>query len=178
MLAYQVDNLFIAMDRGDTMINYPPAVDENEMYHEVDVENNLVGVQLGCNLDYNSSKCFSLDIGSKFGLYGNHINHYQRIFNSNGPAYVLPTMPQDYTVRSSKDDVAFLGELRAGVGYKVGKHVRLTGGYRVVAASGIATTTDQLRYGRELGALWKVADVDNDHDLVLHGAYAGMDFAW
>ena len=72
----------------------------------------------------------------------------------------------------------WLSRLRAGVGYKIRPNVRLALGYRAVAASGVAIAADQLRDGREMQALWKVADVDTDGSLLLHGAYGGIDFAW
>ncbi len=84
----------------------------------------------------------------------------------------------DFTVQSEEDDVAFLGELRVGFGYEVGCHVRFTGGYRAVAASGVATALGQLDHGRTLGRLASVADIDTDDSLVLHGAYVGTEFAW
>jgi hypothetical protein len=171
------DNLFIAMDNADYVIGYPGMPTVNEVFHQVEVDNSLVGLQLAMNGDYFLTKCFSLDFGTKFGLFGNHATHYQRIFNNNGAAYVLPTMPTDFTVRTTEDDVAFLGEIRAGVGYKVSKHVRLTGGYRAVAATGIASAVDQLEQERDMSALWHVRDIKRS-DLLLHGAYAGLDFAW
>jgi hypothetical protein len=112
------------------------------------------------------------------GFYANHITNYQRIFNTTGPAYVNPGAARDYTVNSSRDDIAFLGELRAGVGYKLGCHWRLTGGYRAVAASNVALPLDQLPVGRTLGSLDYAHKINHDASLILHGAYAGLEFAW
>ena len=165
-------NIFMDRDdRDDYSTDY-------EIFHDIDMENNLVGVQLGTDINYCLTKCLHLDFGSKFGIYGNHATQYQRIFSPNAPAYVLPGTPQDFTVRSEEDEVAFLGELRVGFGYRIGCHCRFTGGYRAVAASGVATALGQIRHGRTLGRLAKVADIETDDSLVLHGAYVGTEFAW
>ncbi len=164
----------IFMDRDDNVWNST----DYEVFHDIDVENNLYGFQLGTDINYCLTKCLHLDFGSKFGIYGNHATQTQQIYTPQGPAYVLPGTPEDFYVRSSEDEVAFLGELRAGVGFKVGCHFRFTGGYRAVAVSGVATALGQLDQGRTLGSLAKVADINSNETLVLHGAYAGTEFAW
>ena len=149
-----------------------------EVYHDYDAENNLVGIQLGVDLSYCLTRRLNLDFGSKFGLFGNHASSRQRIHTPDGLAYVLPANPTDFDIHSSEDNVAFLGELRVGLGCRVGRHLRFTGGYRAIAAAGVATALGQKDFGRELGALGKVADVDSDDSIVLHGAYVGSEFAW
>jgi hypothetical protein len=168
------ESLSIFMDRDDRQ-SYST---EYEMFHDIDIENNLYGFQLGTDINYSLTNCFHLDFGSKFGIYGNHATHEQKICNGRTPSYVLPGTPEDFAVSSQEDDVAFLGELRAGFGYRIGCHFRFTGGYRAVAATGIATALGQLNHGRTLGNLAYVANINNDNTLVLHGAYVGTEFAW
>ena len=74
--------------------------------------------------------------------------------------------------------MAFLGELRAGVGLKLGCNWRVTGGYRVVGANCVALPENQLAYGRVTRRLDHLKSIDNNDSLVLHGAYAGLEFAW
>ena len=167
---------FLAIDAFDGVIDYNSP--NTEFFHDVEMENKLVGFQLGLNLDWCLTKWFLIDAGTKFGVYGNRMNQYQRIYNLNGPAYVDVANPQDFTIDNSKDDVAFLGEIRAGVGVRVCKNARLTGGYRAVALSGVALPIDQLHSGRTGGDLTHVGYIDNDNSLILHGAYAGAEFAW
>jgi hypothetical protein len=168
------EGLNIFMDRDDNAWDST----DYEVHHDIDVENNLYGFQLGTDINYCLTKCLHLDFGSKFGIYGNHATQTQNIYTPQGVAYVLPGAPEDFYVRSAEDEVAFLGELRAGVGFKVGCHFRFTGGYRAVAATGVATSLGQLDHGRTLGRLAKVADINSNETLVLHGAYAGTEFAW
>ena len=77
-----------------------------------------------------------------------------------------------------EDDIAYLGELRAGVGYKLSCRFRVVGGYRVVAASGVALPLDQIAYGRQFASPTVFDNINNNGQLVLHGAYAGLEFAW
>ncbi len=168
----------LAVDNGDGYIDYSYTGGDNEFFHQVETENNLVGVQLGLNLDYFVTNCFQFDFGTKFGFYNNRVENYQRIFNQYGNAYVDPTTPQFIGIRNSNDDIAFLGEIRAGLGYRMGCHWRLTGGYRAVAASNVADPLNQLAYGRTMGSIPNLSHIDNSSSLILHGAYFGADFAW
>ncbi len=168
------EDISIFMDRDDNLVGST----DFEINHDIDIENNLYGFQLGTDMNYGFTNCLHLEVGSKFGVYWNHATQDQLIYNLQGPAFVLPGTPQDFTVSSQEDDVAFLGELRVGFAYKVGSHFRFTSGYRAVAASGVATALGQLRQGRTLGSLASVADIDTDESLVLHGAYVGTEFAW
>ena len=169
--------MLLGFDSLDTTYGYTDP--DTEFFHDIEVENNLLGPQLGLNLDYYLSRCLHLDIGTRFGIYANHVSHYQRAYNATGDAYIpLAAGDVPFNVQSSEDEIAFLGELRAGIGYKIGCHARLALGYRAVSAAGVAIAADQIRDGRESQAVWKIADVDSDGSLLLHGAYGGIDFAW
>lgn len=168
-------HLFYA-ENGDGVIDYNSP--NNEFSHEVRVQNQLAGFQTGLNLDYFITRCFNLETGSRFGVYNNNVDSYQRAVNLLGPAYTDPNAPNDFVFDDSSSDVAFIGELRSGIGYKIGCHWRLTGGYRLFAASGIARSIDQLPHGRISGDQARVGIIDRDGTLILHGAYAGCEFAW
>lgn len=151
----------------------------NEFQHGIRVENDLVGAQLGLNLNYALTDCLSFDAGTKFGLFGNHIGHRQFIQNGNDYAYVQGGgVEENIDITEDKEDVAFLGELRMGAAYKIGCHWRLSGGYRVLALSGVGLATNQLPYARSYTDLRKVGDIDRNGSLILHGAYAGVEFCW
>jgi hypothetical protein len=150
----------------------------NEFGHEANVTNHLAGFQTGLNLDYFITRCFNIETGSRFGVYGNNVDVYQRAYNLLGPAYTNPNAPNDFVFNDSSSDVAFIGEMRSGIGYKIGCHWRLTGGYRLLAASGVARSIDQIPHGRISGDQNRVGIIDRDGTLILHGAYAGCEFAW
>lgn len=153
---------------------------DNEFQHSVRVENDLVGAQLGLNLNYCLTDCLSLDGGTKFGLFGNHVGHRQFILNGTDYAYIAGAggVEENIDITEDDEDVAFLGEFRLGAAYKIGCHWRLSGGYRVLALSGVGLATDQLPYARSYTDLRKVGDIDRSGSLILHGAYAGVEFCW
>lgn len=171
------ENLFFSADVDDTTFDYLPT-NYGEFFHDVEVNNDLVGVQLGCNMEYNFTCCTSFIAGTKFGLYGNHMDVYQRIYNNSGHAYIDPLTPQNYTINVDDTDVAFLGEVRLGLARQVGCHWRLSGGYRAVAVSGVASAPHQMPVGRMLPALLDNPVVYRDGDLILHGGYGGVEYAW
>ena len=85
-----------------------------EFTHQVDVKNYLAGFQLGLNANYCLTQCLHFQAGSAFGLYNNRADVYQDIYNDNGHAYTNASNPNWVGSRNANNDVAFLGELRAG----------------------------------------------------------------
>ena len=149
-----------------------------DVFYDIDVENNLIGFQLGGNVNYNLTCRWSLFTGTKLGIYNNHISHQSAIYGPSGVA-----MPNSggfagtpYDIQSSKDDIAFLGEFNVGVGYQFSQHWRATVGYRVMGATGIALAPAQIP--ANFAYLPGVAQVDSDGSLILHGAFAGLEFCW
>lgn len=152
---------------------FPPN-DINHFLHDIDVDNDLVGFQLGCSMNCLVGCKWSLFADTNFGIYGNDIDVYQRVYN-NGPGSVtFASTGADAVVRSSKQDVAFLGEARLGVGYQVSCHCRATLAWRVLGATGVALATDQIP-----DAGWTnpnaVGYIHSNGSLVLHGLQAGVE---
>ncbi|MEM7560184.1 MAG: hypothetical protein AAF394_13780, partial [Planctomycetota bacterium] len=78
---------------------------------------------------------------------------------------------QDYLIDETKDSVAFLSEIGTGFGYRITCRCTATMGYRAVIASGVATSTDNVRstfdhYG-------DARDYNNYGTLILHGLNFG-----
>ncbi len=150
-----------------------------EFYHDIDVDNDLVGVQMALNTDYYLSKRLHLEAGTKFGFYANHFSVQQSVYDDTGFGYTdIGGTQYETNVNVDDEDIAFLGELRLGLGYRIGCHWRLTGGYRALAASGIATATNQIPFGNSWTDRAGYQDVNRNGDLILHGAYGGLEFAW
>ncbi len=166
----------LTYDNFDNVID--GANPDTEFDHYVGMDNNLLGGQLGLNLDYYVTRSVQLEVGTKFGLLGNRMTQNQQVFNDFGYGYVIPGAPEELNIRSDKTDVAFLGEFRAGLAYKVNCNWRITGGYRAIALSGVALATNQLPFGRSFTNLTSISDIDRNGDLILHGAYGGIEFAW
>ncbi|GIW96149.1 MAG: hypothetical protein KatS3mg110_4190 [Pirellulaceae bacterium] len=167
------EGLQFASDRVDEEFTGDP----EEMAYTIDVVNHLVGAQIGGRVTYQPASWFNLFADAKLGLFGNHIRHRSSIGGSNGFAVVNnPGGPFDgevIDIRSSKDDVAILGELALGGNYQLTRAISLTGGYRAVALTGVALSTNQI----PLDNIWtvdSVRNVDSNGSLILHGAFAGV----
>jgi hypothetical protein len=151
----------------------------NEAYYDIDVDNDMVGFQLGARGDYYLTPSLRLYAAPKFGIYGNHMRQHSRIYNANGTAVVGPGNPlagQEFDIRSSKTVTSFLGELDAGLNYQITPHWSAALGYRVVVVSNVALATDQIP--DNFGDLPGVADIDYNATLIVHGAYARVQFSW
>lgn len=165
-----------ASSDGSPVFGVDPA---NEAYYDIDVENHLVGVQLGANAAYSVGPRFRFRGTPKIGVYNNHVAQMQRIYNSQGVATVgagNPLAGQAYDVHTSKDDVSFLAELDLGVDYRATCHWSFNAGYRAVAMTGVALATHQIP--RNFADIPGAQDIDNDQSLILHGAYLGATYAW
>ncbi len=150
----------------------------DELHYGVDVDNELYGFQLGADTEFFLTRRVSLRTTTKFGVYNNHMEQEQRVGGAQGSAWVNdPISPNNglaYNVSSDDDDIAFLGELDAGANFYLTNNLRLTGGYRVVGATGIARAKDQIPYNFDdiVGA----RDINSDGTMILHGAYGGVEF--
>jgi len=145
----------------------------NELYHDIQVENHLVGVQLGSSMNYCIASRWNLFADTTFGLYNNHVNHYQRIYNPLGNVVQFTQELRTASARSDKNDVAFLGEVRLGGSYDVSCHWRAVLAYRAVAISGLALSTEQLR--PEYSNWADMARVDSNSSIIIHGIQIGAE---
>lgn len=148
----------------------------NELDYTIDVDNNLIGAQIGGRMDYYFWRCFSVNVGSKLGIYGNHISHRQYIQGGNGFAY--NGAGENYDINSSRNQVAFVGELFAGLSYDINQCWRLTGGYRALTACGVATSVGNIPRDRDFASLTRSGEIQADDSLLLHGAYFGLEYNW
>jgi len=148
----------------------------NDVYYDIDLENHLVGVQLGLRGDYQVWERWSMFGETKFGLYGNYIEHDTWIGGTSGTAVVNtgPDNGSNYDVTSTKNDVAFVGELRLGTSYHFMPRLLGTIGYRAVAITGVARAPSQIP--REFQYIDTVADVNSAGSMILHGAFAGLEY--
>ena len=167
------DRLEYATDLTDGVLN----TDNDEMLYSIDVKNYLTGVQLGGRADYLLWRRCSVYADVKLGLYGNHISHRSLIGNGNGSAVVGPAATANagrrFDIRSTKNDVALLGELRVGLDYQFTSTWRLTGGYRAVGLSGVALPTAQMP--RNFADIDGVGQIDSTGSLIVHGFLAGLE---
>ena len=167
------DNLTYGASVLDTMVSRAA----DDIYYDVNTSNDLLGYQFGSRLDYCLGSRVNLYANAKAGIYGNRSSLHTRISTVDQTAMVndprVPANPYSgsYMFDASKTDVAFLGELGAGVGYRVTSKWTATTGYRVVFASGVATSVDNLQ--SNFANVAQVQDFYNDGSLILHGLNIG-----
>jgi hypothetical protein len=136
----------------------------NEAYYDIDVENNLFGLQIGGRADVMLTDCLSLYAAPRFGVFANYMEHDSRIYSGTGVSAM--------NVSSNNTILSLLGQLDVGVNYQITNWLSVYGGYRVVAISGIALADQQIPYLQD--DLFGISDIDHNSNLVLHGATGGL----
>lgn len=151
--------------------------DDDELYYDIQVANNLIGFQIGGDGQYCLGGNFWLTGGLRAGIYGNHVKHYQKIGNPWATAYINngPNAGMQYLVENTKNDVAFLGELNFGLRYQW-HCLSASLGYRALGVAGVALPTNQIY--PDLRGIQDAQLVDTNGHLILHGAYAALEFCF
>ncbi len=168
------ENLLFASDANDVFITN----ENDEIFYNIDIENHLVGFQIGNEAQYCLSDRLTADLAMKLGIYGNQINHLSEIGGNLGGATINngPWAGEAFWVSSSKNDVAFLGEVNLGLRYCFNACWTGTLGYRALAVTGVAMPADQIY--PDLRGINDVANIDSSRALILHGGYAGIEYNW
>ena len=148
----------------------------DELYVESEVENNLIGWQLGALLEYCVRPNWVVYARPKFGVYGNHTSLDFDVRRGDNGAVVTSASGDTFPIRSTENDVAFLGEIDLGVRWEFGSHWSAYAGYRAVAVSGIALSDEQIPF--LLADTASIRDIDSNGSLILHGAMLGLQFQY
>lgn len=152
--------------------------DPNELLYCINVQNNLVGFQVGGDLQHCLSPCWTAQAGTKLGIYGNHIQQTQEIRGTQGTAIVNngPFAGEAFSIDSTKSDVAMLGELNAGLSYCFHSRWTATFGVRAVGVTGVAAASDQIY--PDLRGLNDLCMIDSCSALILYGGYGTLSYCW
>ncbi len=142
--------------------------------YDINVDNHLVGFQLGANMGYRVASRWSVFWDTSFGIYNNYIESQQSV-HGNGDVRFIAT-GADGTLSSNKDDLAFLGEMRLGTAYDISANVRGVLAYRAIGITGVALSTEQL--ADDFSSSAAVQRIDSDGSLVIHGAQAGVEWRY
>jgi hypothetical protein len=170
------DNLLFGSVEGGSEFGANGGADE--AYIDVDVENNLVGVQMGCRADWCVGRGWKLFAAPEVGVYNNHVRNRVGVYSGNG-ANGVGTIPApgtgtvDFPLDSTEDDVAFLAQLDLGVEYQFNCSWRAFVGYRAVAATGVALSDSQVPQIVIDAPEWQ--NIDTNGSLILHGGFAGLE---
>ncbi|MFO0921000.1 MAG: BBP7 family outer membrane beta-barrel protein [Pirellulales bacterium] len=165
------DDFEYATSRTDDMFGNTA----DDFYYTNAIKNDLVGFQLGTNLNYCVGQRVSVYSGAKFGVMGNHMQYDTRLgtastaatINSPNPAY----NGQQYDFMSTRDNISFLGEGDVGLCVRICRGWSANVGYRAIGVSGIATAVGQIPY--KFDDVNSITRINNNDSLLLHGVYFG-----
>ncbi|MGV3484215.1 MAG: hypothetical protein ACO1RT_07345 [Planctomycetaceae bacterium] len=155
---------------------YDGYVGPTDMFYDSNVTNDLYGYQFGGRLIYCLGPRLVANIGGKAGIYGNDVYVEQRIGTPTQLAYVTSDATQQIASSDREVVLAGLGEIDLGLGYRLGNAWTINGGYRMLYASGVATSIGSI--ASEYYALAPSARAAADDSLLLHGAYIGATLNW
>ena len=145
----------------------------NELCYDIQIENNLIGPQVGWTTNYGVGCRWNFFCNTTFGVFENHMSQYQRMWTGGGGEIRFTGTGDSFTIRSQKDSVAFLGELRLGGSYDVSCHWRAVAAYRAVALTGIATSVGQLP--DQFSSQAEIAQINADNSMIVHGIQLGAE---
>lgn len=155
-------------------INGTPDYQNEDLFDNFNVENNLYGYQFGSFLTYCLGNRLNLNVGGKFGLYGNDVEVEHRIGSRTQTAYVNGDVNNRIDRKASDVVLASLGELDLGLGYRLNNAWTFQGGYKLLGVSGVANSSDS--YPTLVDTTKLTVDADNSY--LIHGAYVGLAFNW
>lgn len=141
---------------------------QNTAFYDVNVDNNLLGAQLGAYANLQLTDRLSIYATPKFGIYNNYMTQNQSLYllQANGAP--------GFDINAKKNDVSFLSEIDLGINYQFSRCVSAYLGYRVVAATGIALSDDQVP--PFLNDYPEMERIESNGSLVVHGAMGGLMF--
>ena len=134
---FQLEDAFELAANVDGTVGYQA----EDIYYNIDTENNLFGYQFGSRLSYCLTSKLNLGIGGKVGIYGNNVEMNQRIGTNTNVAYQTGIGAGAGDINTSVSDTVLstLAELDLGLGYRLNNAWSIRGGYRMMAACGVAT---------------------------------------
>ena len=168
------ESLEFAADAVDTVFTGDP----DELYYNIDVQNDLFGLQLGGSAEHRIGERWSFTLAASSGVFANSASADSRIGGAAGLATINngPNDGRAWLVSANKVDVAFLGEVHAGLAYQISRTWRAVGEYRVVGVSGVALPTNQIF--PDLRGLSDVELLATNGNLLLHGVFVGLECAY
>ena len=145
----------------------------NELCYDLQVKNDLIGPQFGWTSNYCVGCRWNFFCNSTFGIFNNHMTQFQRVWTGGDGTVRFTGSGDSAVIRSSKNDVAFLGELRVGGSYDMTCHWRAVLAYRALALTGIATSVGQIPV--DFSDRADVARINSDNSMIIHGVQTGVE---
>jgi hypothetical protein len=148
----------------------------NEAYLDIDVDNNLYGLQIGGRADWRFHPRWRTFVGTKVGVFYNDIDFGARLYRGDGATATFATTGNAFDLRDGKDDVSMLGQIDLGLAWDFSRHWSANIGYRAVGITGLALADEQIPAFLAAEADW--TDVDSNGSMILHGGFAGLEFRY
>lgn len=152
----------------------------DDHYFNVDTRNDLFGYQFGSRANYCLSQRVNLYAGGKFGIYANDADYSTRIGTGDTAAQVTSYygafQDQPVAVRDNETVLSTLGELDLGLGFRLTDCWSLTGGYRMMGVTNVATSVGSI--SDDPANLVDGHGVRANDSLLLHGGYVGAQYNW
>ena len=112
---------------------------------------------------------FGWEAAGKAGIFANDAQQKQTVTD-------FPNFPLRPTVSSSRDGVAFLGEINPSALYRLTNVWNLRAGYNVIWIEGLALAPDQLDFN--FATTPSGNQLHNDGGMFLHGVNVGLEARW
>jgi hypothetical protein len=148
----------------------------NEAYLDLDVENNLYGIQIGGRADWRFHPRWRTFVGTKVGVFYNDIDFGVQLYRGDGALATFASTGNTFDLRDGKDDVSMLGQIDLGLAWDFSRHWSANIGYRAVGITGLALADDQIPAFLAAEGDW--TDIDSNGSMILHGAFAGLEFRY
>ncbi|MEZ6117284.1 MAG: Lpg1974 family pore-forming outer membrane protein [Pirellulaceae bacterium] len=136
----------------------------SQLNYHVKTDNDLVGVQLGGDMALCVTPRFKIAGDAKAGLYGAHSK--QKTW---APSVAFSEL-------ESASDAAFVADAGLNGIFRVSPKMAIRAGYQVLFVSGVATAIENFNTNSPLTA--RTAFVNNNDDVVFHGANVGIEWTW
>lgn len=149
----------------------------DEAYFNDRVINNLIGFQFGIDTGFRLARTLRIFATPKFGIYNNHIDArfdaYRGDFVRGNPT-PGSGITGTYPVSVDRDVFAVLSQIDVGVDWEFAPHWSAIAGYRLLAATNLGLADHQ--FPNNVVDFASLATVKADGSLLIHGAFAGLQF--
>jgi hypothetical protein len=144
--------------------------------YRLEAENFLLGAQLGGRNEVCLGSKLRFASAISLGLFNNHVETRQRIFDETGYTAVVaggPAAGRDFDYAAEEDDIAMLGQIDLGLIYQLSSKIRARAGYRAMGVSGVALAVDQIPSNFQDPGLLQQSRTNGN--LLMHGVYFGAE---
>jgi hypothetical protein len=150
-----------------------PAGFSDEAITHVDVQNNLVGFQIGSYMNYRLCRRWSVFAVPKVGIFGNHIVGHNQMALADGMPATFDANGDELNFHNSANVFSMLASIDVGFNWAFNRNWSWIGGYRAVAVTGVALGDNQIPpfFADESG--WQT--INTNGSLILHGAFTGLE---